>query len=306
MSQTVFVTDAKVSSQPSLHKSLRTGEDVRLAARANTCTVTSGLAPGFIQTNLIVLPSRYASDFRMLCARNTVPCPLVAESTAPGKWDDFKSCLPGIDGRDMLPNVDIRRDAPRFNVYENGELSKTNCTDIAKEWTEEHVAFLIGCSFSFESALTTAGLLPRHTLMGRNVPMYRTSLPLCPAGVFTGGTFVVSMRVYAAAQIEQVRNITRAYANTHGEPIAWGWDAIQRLGIKDIDSPEWGDFPLDWNGETLGKALGSEDDVPVFWGCGVTPQEAVMKASLEGTVMAHAPGHMVLLDIQDSEIVTST
>lgn len=283
---------------------MKTGEDVRLAARANACTVTSGLAPGFIQTNLIVLPSRYAADFRLLCARNTVPCPLIAESRAPGVWNEFKSCLPGIEGGEMLSNIDIRRDAPRYNVYENGKLSKANCTDIAEQWAEDHVAFLIGCSFSFETALTAAGLLPRHTLLGRNVPMYRTTLPLCPAGVFSGSTFVVSMRVYASSQIEEVRKITRAYANTHGEPIAWGWDAVDRLGIKDLDRPEWGDAPLDKKGEALGKAVGSEENVPVFWGCGVTPQEAVMRAGLEGTVMAHAPGHMVLLDIQDSAIIT--
>ena len=284
-------------------KVLKTGKDVRLAARANTCTTTSGLAPGYLQTNLIVLPSRYAADFRLLCSRNPVPCPLVAESRAPGGWGAFKSCLDGVDGMEMLSDIDIRRDAPRFNVYSDGVLVKKDCKDILSEWTDDHVAFLVGCSFSFESALTCAGLLPRHTLLGRNVPMYRTRLPLCPAGVFTGSTFVVSMRSYPASEIGRVREITRAYASTHGEPIAWGWDAVSQLGIEDVDAPNWGDAPLCLDGRPLSELKGSGEDVPVFWGCGVTPQEAVMRAGLKGVVMAHSPGHMVLLDIEDADVI---
>ena len=284
---------------------LKTGQDVRLAARANSCTVTSGLAPGYVQTNLIVLPSRYATDFRLLCQRNPVPCPLVGESTKPGSFSTFNSYIPGVDGKDMLRNVDIRRDAPRYNVYDNGNVKKDRCTDIVKDWTDDHVAFLIGCSFSFETALTAAGLPPRHTVLGRNVAMYRTTLPLLPAGVFTGGTAVVSMRVYPASQIEKVRDITRVYATMHGEPLDWGWGAVERLGIKDIDVPEWGDSPLGITGQPLGQSLGSQDEVPVFWGCGVTPQDAVMRSSLKGTVMAHAPGCMVLMDVHDSDVVTT-
>lgn len=176
--------------------------------------------------------------------------------------------------------------------------------DIVPEWTDDHVAFLIGCSFSFEAALSEAGLVPRHTLLGRNVPMYRTTRPLCPAGAFTGGTWVVSMRTYPASRVEEVRGITRAYASTHGEPVDWGWEAAGRLGVEDLCSPEWGDAPLAEDGRALGEIVGDEEDVPVFWGCGVTAQEAVMRAGVGGVVMGHAPGHMVLLDTRDSEVVT--
>ncbi|KAH6884215.1 hypothetical protein B0T10DRAFT_540029 [Thelonectria olida] len=280
-----------------------TGLDVRLAARANSCTTTSGLGPGYVQVNLIVLPSRYAADFRLLCERNPVPCPLIAESTSTGTWDSVKSCTARLKGSALLSDVDLRRDAPKYNVYKDSKLVQTGCPDIVHEWTDDHVAFLIGCSFSFETALTNAGLLPRHNATGRNVPMYRTNLRLCPAGVFTGGTFVVSMRPYPAHSIEQVREITRAYSSTHGEPIAWGWDAVDKLGITDIDAPEWGDGPLTLDGSHLGSMKGSDEEVPVFWGCGVTPQEAIMKAGLKGVIMAHAPGHMLLLDCQDSDVV---
>lgn len=182
-------------------------------------------------------------------------------------------------------------------------LVEEGVTDILEEWTQDHIAFLIGCSYSFENALTKAGLEPRHITQGRNVPMYRTSIPLCPAGVFEESTYVVSLRMYASHEIEKVREITRAYGVTHGEPIAWGWDAIGKLGIGDLSKPEWGDRPLGRGGEVVGKERGDDGDVPVFWACGVTPQEAVMKAKLEGVVMAHSPGHMLVLDVRDWDIV---
>jgi uncharacterized protein YcsI (UPF0317 family) len=190
-------------------------------------------------------------------------------------------------------------------VYKDSKLLKSHCDDIVEEWTEDHVAFLVGCSFSFESALTEAGLPPRHTLMNRGVPVYLTTIPLCPAGVFTGGTYVVSMRPYKRSEIEAVRSITRPYIATHGEPIAWGWDAVGKLGIKDIDIPEWGDAPLTTDGRKLGEIEGDEENIPVFFGCGVTPQLAVMRAGLKGVIMAHAPSFMLLLDCKDGDIVKS-
>ncbi|KAI1196595.1 DUF1445-domain-containing protein [Nemania serpens] len=284
-------------------QALKTGKDVRLYARSRPCPNTSGLAPTYLQANLIVLPSKYASDFRLLCARNPVPCPLIAESSKPGAWDSVRSYLPGLDGQALLGDVDIRNDAPKYNVYKDSKLVKAGCSNIVDHWTNDHVAFLIGCSFSFESSLAAAGHPPLHTTLGRNVPMYRTTIPLCPAGVFTGSTFVVSMRPYRASDVPSVSKITRVFSATHGEPIAWGWEAVQALGIKDIDHPQWGDAPVTQDGAPFGKLSGCDELIPVFWGCGVTPQEAVMRADLRGSVMAHSPGHMLLLDCRDSDIV---
>lgn len=290
---------------------LQTASQVRLAARNNSLTgCTSGLAPGSLQANLIVLPSRYAADFRILCARNPVPCPLLAESADTGAFDSLKSHLPGLDGKlltsdQIASHIDIRHDAPRYNVYENGILTKALSADIAGEWdTNDHVAFFIGCSYSFEAALTQAGLPPRHTVLGRNVPMYRTKIPLCPAGIFTGSTYVVSMRPYKRSDVETVRDITRRYGTTHGEPIAWGWDALEQLGIENIGKPQWGDKPLHMDGTVFDNK--DADVVPVFWGCGVTPHEAVMRAELKGTVMGHAPGYMIVLDVKEDDVFART
>lgn len=278
-----------------------TGLQVRQASRHKLLdSSTSGLAPSHLQANLIILPSRYAEDFRLLCQRNPVPCPLLAESRHTGAYDSLRSYVDGFDGDDLASDLDIRSDAPRYMVYENGKLTGNGPTEISEQWTTDHVAFLIGCSYSFETALALAGLSPRHTIMDRVVPMYRTNIPLCPAGVFDKGTYVVSMRPYKRSDIDQVRDITRRYVATHGEPIAWGWDAVDKLGIVDVNMPDWGDAPLTLEGQPL--AVDDNDEIPIFWGCGVTPQNAVMSATLDGLVMGHAPGHMLLLDIKDSQV----
>jgi uncharacterized protein YcsI (UPF0317 family) len=279
------------------------GLSVRLAARNNTFTKsTSGLAPSHLQANLIILPSCYASDFRDLCMRNPVPCPLLAESSIPGDFSNLKSHLSTIiNGDKIAAHLDLRTDCPRFNVYVDSKLTNEGILDIKSQWTSDHVAFLIGCSYSFESALSAAGLPPQHAIMDRNVPMYRTNIPLNPAGVFTGGTYVVSMRPYKKADVPRIRAITRRYLPTHGECIAWGWEALERLGIKDIDDPQWGDSPLTLDQRPLSEMAGNDDCVPVFWGCGVTPQEAVMRANLKGTIMGHFPGNMLVLDCLDTD-----
>jgi len=249
---------------------------------------TSNMAPGHIQANLLVLSSAAAKDFHDLCARNPVPCPLLGTSLNPG--DPFSFNNPSLFSHE----VDIRTDVPKYNIYQSGKLIGTK-PDIRDEWTEDHVAFLIGCSFSFESALGKVGLPPRHWEEQEkgNVSMYRTNRKLLPAGRFTNATHVVSMRPYLPTDVEKVREVTRPFLKMHGEPIAWGWDAMKELGIEDIEQPDFGD-----------AVTFREGEIPVFWGCGVTPQVAVMEAGskIKGKVMGHAPGHMVILDMTECDM----
>lgn len=133
---------------------------------------TAGICEGYVQANLVILPSKYADDFRNLCARNPVPCPLLGET---------KRGDPTIPSH-LAADCDIRTDAPLYRIYKGGKLVEEK-KDILAEWDDDDsVGFLIGCSFSFEAALINGGLTPRQIEIGRNVPMYRTKTPLAPAG----------------------------------------------------------------------------------------------------------------------------
>ncbi len=155
--------------------------------------------------------------------------------------------------------------------------------DVRACWSQDLVAFLIGCSFTFDHALAAAGLMPRHYALDRNVPMYRTCVALAPAGRLHG-TMVVSMRPYKAHEIERVRDVTRPFRLMHGEPVAWG--DPRALGIDDLLHPDYGDPPVL-----------EPDDVPVFWGCGVTPQSVVVASRLPFAI-THEPGHMFVTDLR--------
>lgn len=230
-----------------------------------------------MQANLIVLPSRYASSFRDLCLRNPVPCPLL------------EVLPPGTFSSKLAHESDIRTDIPAYNIFHNGVLVTEAKGDVREEWTNDHVGFLIGCSYSFETALAASGLPPRNMREHLAVPMYTSNIPLMPAGLFHGKV-VVSMRSFKEEEVERVREITRPYRRQHGEPIAWGWDGAERLGLLDKVRKGEVDF-----GEAIEVP---EGEVPVFWACGVTPQVAVMESKLEGVVLSHHPGSMFVTDLR--------
>jgi uncharacterized protein YcsI (UPF0317 family) len=206
------------------------------------------VAPGYLQANLIILPSAYAGDFHALCLRNPVSCPLLGHTPEAGNPHKIvpEACITTSD-------FDLRTDFARYRVYEHGRFV-TATTDLRDVWTADHVGFLIGCSFSFEDALTRNGLQPRHQLTNTLVAMYRSSIPVLPAGVFTGATCVVSMRPYRPEHVERVRALTRPYLSTHGEPVAWGWDGADAIGVKDVAKVDFG-MPQRFE----------EGEVPVFW-----------------------------------------
>ena len=244
--------------------------DVRAEIRAGRWTEpTAGIGFGYVQANLLVLPAEHALAFATFCRRNPRACPLL-DVTDPG------------DPRPPLaaPGADLRTDLPRYRVYRRGELVDEP-TSIEGLWRDDHVAFLLGCSFSFERALVDAGVRLRHVEENRNVAMYRTSLPCRPAGPFRGSV-VVSMRPVRREQVPLVNEICSGFLLAHGAPIAAGDPAA--LGIADLARPDFGDAVKLAPGE-----------VPVFWACGVTSQAAALSADLE-LVIAHAPGHMFVTD----------
>lgn len=264
-----------------------TAQSIRLASRNGTITSTA-YSTNTVQCNLIVLPSDYAHSFISLCQRNPVSCPLL--------WVG----QPGVRNTPLADGADLSTDVPLYNVYVNGILqTPEGVPNIANEWSMDHVGFLIGCSYSFEHALTRKGYPPKHTLYDppRSVPMFKTTIPLFPAGEFSNGVVVVSMRSYKIEHVKHVRRITREFPRQHGEPIAIGWRGAAVLGIYDkvkngsVDFGDWVEIDEE-NGE-----------IPVFWGCGVTPQVAVMESRVEGTIMSHRPGCMFVSDVpSDNEL----
>lgn len=236
---------------------------------------TAGLCMGFAQCNLIALPKSLAYDFLLFAQRNSRACPVLEVSDAGSRRLEW-----------LAQDLDLARDFPRYRLYENGELTG-EYTDAEALWRPDLVSFLIGCSFSFEGALLEAGLPVRHIEQGRNVPMYCTNLPCRPAGVFHGN-MVVSMRPMTPAQAIRAANVTAAMPRVHGAPIHWGDPAT--IGIQEIDRPDYGDAVDQKPGE-----------IPVFWPCGVTPQNVVTQAKPPFAI-THSPGHMLITDIPNSEL----
>lgn len=252
---------------------LATGADVRQAARSGRLTgPTSGLAPGFVHANLVVLPHALAFDFLLFCTRNPKPCPVLYVTE------------PGIPQPSIASNADLRTDLPRYRVYQNGELIDEP-GDLERWWRSDLVSFLLGCSFTFEKALLDAGIPVRHLEQGCNVPMYRTTLACRPAGVLRG-PMVVSMRPMTPAQAILAAAVCARFPHAHGAPVHMGDPAA--IGIRDLASPDYGD-PVELR----------FGEVPVFWACGVTPQAIAQEQRLP-FLITHKPGHMFVTDLRDS------
>lgn len=245
--------------------------DLRAAARRNAWRgTTAGHCPEFQQANLVIVPAEAAVEFAAFCTRNPKPCPLL-EMTLPGDPRPRRSA----------PQADLRTDLPGYRVYRRGELVEQR-SDIVALWRDDLVAFLLGCSFTFEHALVAAGVPLRNIERGCLVSMYRSNLPCLPAGRFQGPT-VVSMRPIPAAQVERVCELSARYPHAHGAPVHVGDPAA--IGIADLARPDYGDAVPVLPGEA-----------PIFWACGVTPQAVAVQAGIE-LLIAHEPGQMFVTDL---------
>ena len=74
----------------------------------------------------------------------------------------------------------------------------------------------------------------------------------------------------------------------HGAPIHLGLP--EQLGIADLARPDYGDpVPV------------HDDELPVFWACGVTPQ-AVLQAARIPLAITHSPGCMFVTDVREETL----
>lgn len=245
----------------------------RQAFRTGTRRPTAGWSLGYAQANLIAVPVDWAYDVLLFCQRNPKPCP-VLDITDPGSTSTV-----------LAQDADLRTDLPGYRVWQDGELVDEP-VDATPYWSGELVSFLIGCSFTFETALMSAWLPLRHVEQGTNVPMYVTDHPCRPAGRLHG-PMVVSMRPIPGQLVDTAVRLTGRMPAVHGAPVHAGDPA--RLGIADLDRPQFGD-----------PVRQEAGDVPVFWACGVTPQAAVM-ASRPPFAITHQPGHMFVTDVPDTD-----
>jgi len=247
----------------------------RLDYRAGKGWSTAGVANGFVQGNLAILPEKYAAAFHRFCQLNPKPCPIIGMSEAGSPH------IPAL-GADL----DIRTDVPRYRVWRDGEMVEEPPA-LKSHWRDDLVTFVLGCSFSFEEALMADGLPIRHIERDVRVPMYRTNIACQPAGPFAG-PMVVSMRPFKAAQAIRAVQITTRFPAVHGAPVHLGHPHL--IGIKDLNTPDYGDpVPVE------------DDEIPVFWACGVTPQAVIAAARLPFAI-THAPGLMLVTDLRNKDL----
>lgn len=254
----------------------RLPQDVRAMIRSGQWnSYTKAMSLGYTQANLAVLPKADAYDFLLFCQRNPKPCPVI-EVTEIGSAEPLYSA----------PGADLRTDLPRYRVFRNGELVDEP-TDIREYWRDDLVAFLLGCSMTFEGALLEAGVPIRAIEQGVGTCDFVTSIECRPAGKFHG-PMVVSMRPMTPAQAVRATQVTTRFSATHGAPVHIG--DPEAIGIQDIHNPTFGAGVDIYEGE-----------VPVFWACGITPQTVALASNVE-FMITHKPGHMFITDLRDAEV----
>jgi uncharacterized protein YcsI (UPF0317 family) len=255
----------------------QTGTEVRQLIRVGRFSQpTSGVAPHHVQANVAILPRDVAFEFLLFCQRNPKPCPVI-EVIEGGQ----------VEAALTAPGSDIRTDVGAYRIFKNGELVDEP-KNLESHWRDDLVTFLLGCSFSFEHALMANGIDLPYYGTERNVPMFITDIETASSGPFSG-PMVVSHRWVPSSKVVRAVQATSRFPDTHGAPIHIGDPA--KIGISDITKPDFGDA---WE-------QGDEDEVPVFWACGVTPQSVAMKSKPE-LMITHSPGYMFVTDLMDEDL----
>lgn len=246
---------------------------IRAEIRAGRLTGTSrGLAHGFVQCNLAIMPKAYAFDFMLYCQRNQRACPVLEVC-------DAGDPVP----RKLAPNADLRTDCARYSVFVDGER-QADRTDISDLWRDDLVSFLIGSGITFDDAFERAGV---QTTQDRWV--LRTNQPTEPAGPFKGN-LIVTMRWLTPEQAITATQVSARFPFNHGAPIHIGDPAA--IGA-DLKNPMFGGSVPDL---PRGK-------VPLFWACGVTPQSAAEAARLP-LFIVHAAAHSFITDMRAESLMT--
>lgn len=234
---------------------------------------TAGFCIGNVQANMLVIPKKYADSFEEFAKKNSKAIPIL-EVVSNSHYS--KTLAKGANLLDELPSYDI---------FENGILVN-RVSNIIEYYKKDLVFFLIGCSFTFENSLVNNGIELRHIKENKNVSMYNTNIKLNSVDIFKG-QMVVSMRPIKKQKVAQACVITSHFPNMHGTPIHIGYPEM--IGIKEINQPDYGDY-----------IEIKSDEIPVFWACGVTPQNVLRNVKIPFAI-THSPGHMFISDKKDLE-----
>ena len=231
---------------------------------------TNHVAPGFVQGNLVIVPAAHAEDFAAYCAGNAQALPILGRS------------LPGVPHVPALAgDMDLRTDVGSYMVFRDGTLVATP-ERIVDIWRDDLVAFVLGCSFSFEALLRAHGVRLRHLEEGNVSAMYVTNMDTTPVGAF-GGKLVVSMRALSPPDAITATIVSARYPQFHGRPVWIGEPA--GIGV-DLDHSYGGH----------GLTTLEPGELPVFWACGATGQIAALGAGLP-LCITHNKAHMVVTDL---------
>ena len=239
--------------------------DFRQACREGRYAgTTRGVALGYQQCSLVMIREPFAYEFLLYCQRNQRACQVLEVLDAGDPTPHLTA-----------PDADLRTDLPRYAVYRDGRRLD-DVTDASPLWQPDFVSFLIGSGITFDQALENAGV---PTDKDRWV--VRTTLPTVRAGRFFG-PMVVTMRWLKPEHAIRAVQVTTRYPFNHGAPIHIGDPAS--IGA-DLVHPLVGP-PVDRVRDGV---------VPVFWACGVTPQEAALAAGID-IMVTHAPAHGFVTD----------
>lgn len=245
--------------------------ELRGAIRSGYAGTTSGLAKGYVQCNLVVLPASHALRFVDFCKANPAALPLVGVGQA---------------GDPHFPELakdgDIRTDLGGY-IFQAAGQTPVPLRDLRSHWQADSVAVLLGCWFTAEAVLANAGVRLRHVEQGIQGGLFKTQRACVSAGGFDG-SLVVSMRPFRKSDVPTVLTLTRDLHLAHGQPLHQGSPA--ELGIADLGQPDWGE-PL----------VPEAGEVPLYWGCGLTANEALSRADVPWFVV-HQPGRMWVTDLR--------
>ena len=234
---------------------------------------TSSYAYGYIQANLVILNKNVAFDFLSYSMLNPSPCPIL-EVLEPGNPFPVKSAS----------NSDIRYDLGKYLIFQNKNSKIVE--NIENYWTNSKVTFLIGCLFSMQKHFEDAGIIIKHLNENKIDTTLITNIPTNPFVIFYG-PMVVSMWPVHKDYITKAITISSKLPSVHGKPIHIGDPEL--IGIKDIEKPDYGDI-----------IKLKPDEIPVFWGCGITPQLIAQQKNID--MITHHPGNMYITDLKTNEM----